>query len=110
MLSKKLFITYHQREQAERMAAKWEARAEAFWNQEQGGSNEGWGYTTAGYCKTVEDAERAEQNAQCIHEAIARLTSGCGTWEDVKVIQSAVAGRDALDAGLMMVRDAQIRR
>jgi hypothetical protein len=55
MLSKKLFITYRQREQAERMAAKWEARAEAFWNQEKGGSNDGWGYTTAGYCKTVED-------------------------------------------------------
>jgi hypothetical protein len=104
---KKLFITYRQREQAERMAAKWGARAEAFWNQEQGGSNDEWGYGTAEYCKTAKDAEQAEACAERIHDAIARLTSGCGTWDDIKIIQMAVAARDALDAGVMMTREIQ---
>lgn len=100
---KKFFITYRQREQAERMAAKWEARAEAFYS----GDSEGWGFGTAGYCKTVEDAECAECMADRIKEAIYALLSGHGTWEDVKVIQAAVAGRDALDAGVSMVQDAR---
>jgi len=102
-MAKKLFITYRQQEQAERMAAKWEARAEAFYS----GDAEGWGFDTAGYCKTIEDAEYAEQMAERIHKAIARLTNGCGIWADVQAIQAAVEGRDALDAGIAIIHDTR---
>jgi hypothetical protein len=87
------------------MAAKYEARAEAFWNQEQGGSDDGWGYATAGYCKTADEAEQAETYAECIYKAIDALTGGCGTWADVQVIRAAVAERDGLDAGLAIVHE-----
>jgi hypothetical protein len=99
-MTKKLFITNRQREQAERMAAKWEARAQEFY---YGGS--GWGVGTAGYCKTIEDADHAEQMAERIHKAIARLMAGCGVWADVQVIQAAVEGRDTLDAVVKMCQD-----
>ena len=92
------FITNRQREQAERMAEKWKARAEAFFSE----SNEGWGFGVAGYCKTLEQAEKAEKMAERIEEAISALMNGCGTWDDVKVIQTAVSERDGLDSGVIM--------
>lgn len=92
----KYFITYNQKEQAERMAAKWQARSEAFWS----GNKDGWGYQTAGYCKTADEAEQAEQQAGRIYTAINKLEIGCGTWDDVKIIREAVAERDELDAGV----------
>ena len=94
------FITYRQREQAERMAEKWKARAEAFFS----GQNDGWGFETAGYCKTVEEAEEAEKKAERIESAINALMSGCGTWDDVKAIQAAVSERDGLDAGVITAK------
>ena len=100
--ARKYFITEHQREQAERMAAKWEARAEAFYI-----GGDGWGAGTAGYCKTPEDAERAEGRAQSIHTAINALLGGSGTWADVQVIRQAVSERDGLDAAVQVNRDAQ---
>lgn len=98
--SRKYYITERQREQAERMAAKWEARAEAFY---VGG--EGWGLDTAGYCKTPEEAEKAEGRAASIHHAIDSLMSGYGTWADVQIIQEAVSGRDELDAQVATNQD-----
>jgi Skp family chaperone for outer membrane proteins len=53
---KKFFITNKQREQAERMVAKWEARAEAYWK----GETEGYGVGVVGYCKNDEQALEAE--------------------------------------------------
>lgn len=96
----KFFITNRQKEQAERMAAKWEARAEAFYT-----DGEGWGLDTAGYCKTMEQADQAQTKAMEIYESIARLSSGCGEWPDVQIIRAAVAGRDELDAGLQIKND-----
>lgn len=100
-MSNKFFITRNQQEQAERMAEKWMARAEAFWT-----GGEGWGFGTADFCKTADDANRAEENAEKIHLAINRLTSGCGNWPDVQIIRTAVAGRDELDAGVAMMQEA----
>ncbi|MFD0587784.1 hypothetical protein ACFQZE_07200 [Paenibacillus sp. GCM10027627] len=99
-MSKRLFITTRQKEQAERMAAKWEARAEAFYS-----NDEGWGYTTKNFCKTVEDADKAESYAKCIYQAITNLQNGVGVWADVQVIQTAVSQRDALDNGLNLIQE-----
>ena len=98
--SRKYFITERQREQAERMAAKWEARAEAFY-----AGGEGWGFDTAGYCKSPEEAEQAEGRAASIHHAIDSLMSGNGAWADVLVIQQAVSDRDELDAQVAINQD-----
>lgn len=94
-MASKYFITYRQKEQAERMAGKWQARSEAFYS-----DGEGWGYQTAGYCNTDDEAEQARQQAERILAAINNLEMGCGNWEDVQNIRAAVAGRDELDAGL----------
>jgi stage V sporulation protein G len=98
-------LSERQKEQAERMAEKWAARAEAFWSAALGESQDGWGIDTAGYCKTPEDAEKAEQNARRIQDSISRLSYGEGTIDDVKIINAAVAGRDELDAVISTVRD-----
>lgn len=89
------------REQAERMAAKWAARAEAFYDP----NPEGWGVGTAGYCKTDEEAEAALCLADSLNQAISGLVSGRGTWEDLQLVKRAVADRDGLDAGIEMYRN-----
>ena len=95
-------------EQAERMAAKWEARAEAFWNKESGGSNEGWGYTTADYCRTIEDAEKCQERAEKIHGALAQVcgssNSQVAPWPVIEVLKAAATERDVLDVGVMLLR------
>ena len=98
---RKYYITDRQREQAERMAAKWEARAEAFY-----AGGDGWGVDTADYCKTPEEADQAQERAEKINIAINSLVSGGGTWADVQMIQSAVSERDGLDAAIESNRDA----
>ena len=47
---RQFFITNRQREQAERMAEKWDARSEAFY-----AGGDGWGAETAGYISSLSD-------------------------------------------------------
>ena len=98
--TRQFFITNRQREQAERMAEKWEARSEAFY---AGGDS--WGTDTAGYCKTPEEADKAVETAANIRTSINNLLGGSGTWADVQVIRQAVSGRDELDAQVATNQD-----
>jgi signal transduction histidine kinase len=88
-------------EQAERMAEKWEARSEAFWQEWQ--PNEG-GYATSGYCKTVEDAEKCEKQAEEIREALANVTGSVYTpiasWAIIEILKDAAASRNVLDVNI----------
>lgn len=91
-------------EQAERMAAKWEARSEAWWNKQSGGSDEGWGYATADYCKTLEDAETCESRAGKIHQALAQVSGPAhapvAPWPVIETLKAAAVDRDTLDMGM----------
>ncbi|AFL99546.1 hypothetical protein Desde_1114 [Desulfitobacterium dehalogenans ATCC 51507] len=91
-------------EQAERMAAKWEARSEAWWNKQSGGSDEGWGYSTADYCKTLEEAEACESRAEEIHQALAQVTGSAYTpvapWSVIETLKAAAVDRDVLDMSM----------
>lgn len=88
-----MHITQHELEQAERMAAKWEARAEEYW---YGG--EGWGPGTEGYCKNDDDAHRAHTAASYITEALAKVAAGRADEAAVRIIKAAASARDRLDA------------
>jgi hypothetical protein len=90
---KKFFITNKQREQAERMVAKWEARAEAYWK----GETEGYGVGVIGYCKNDEQALEAERIAGAIEKAIHALIQGFGSWAEVIIVRNAVQERNLLD-------------
>ena len=94
------YITPRQQEQAERMAEKWDARAEAFY-----AGGEGWGQDTAGYYKTPEEADGAIDQAQKIRDAINSLLSGGGKWADVQIVRAAVSNRDELDAQIAATQD-----
>lgn len=88
-------------EQAERMAEKWTARAEAFWQDWQPGEG---GYTSAGYCETSEDAEKCEERAERIREALAQISGSAyapvAPWPAIEVLKAAAADRDVLDYAL----------
>lgn len=109
MASKGFYIRERQREQAERMAAKWAARSEEYWTRDiHGNTQDGWGTDTAGYCKTAAEAEAADEESLKILGAIDRLTSGFGDWSDVEIINRAVSCRDELDAGVAITRDCSM--
>jgi len=97
---RQFFITNRQREQAERMAEKWEARSEAFY-----AGGDGWGVDTVEYCKTPEEADKAVETAEKIRTSINNLSSGNGAWPDVQVIRQAVSARDELDAQVAANQD-----
>ena len=94
------YITPRQREQAERMAEKWEARSEAFYD-----GGDGWGVDTAGFCKNEDEADKAVQTAANIRISINNLLNGNGAWSDVEVIRQAVLARDELDAQVTAMQD-----
>ena len=100
---RKLFITPRQREQAERMAEKWQARVEAYY-----AGGDGWGADTVGYIKTNEEADKAIEIAAKIRTSIDNLSSGNGEWRDVQTVRKAVADRDALDVQATANKDAPI--
>jgi hypothetical protein len=83
------------------MAEKWDARGEAFY-----AGGDGWGFDTANYCKTPDEAQQAHERAKTIRDAVGSLLSGSGVWADVKIIREAVSDRDELDAQVAIKQDA----
>lgn len=93
-MAKEYRVSKQVMEQAERMANKWQARADAFYQDWAVGEG---GYTSAGYCKTIEEAERCEDQAEKIQEALSQVQGSVTTWNVVTILKSAASSRDMLD-------------
>lgn len=93
-------MSLNELERAERMADKWNARAEAYW---YGG--DGQGIRTSGYCKTDEDAETAGRLADRIRKTAAKASYGTASKSELALLRWAIDERSRLDALLTLARE-----
>jgi hypothetical protein len=88
-------------EQAERMANKWEARAQAFYQGWEPGEG---GIATVGYCKTEDEAESCQRQAEIIRNTLLEVTgpvfAPVASWNVIAILSNAAVERDILDANL----------